>query len=205
MLRCLRGILWFVVVCSVFESSIGGFFFAVLEVGVRCFAWLSDLFWVMFSGFEQHVFFLCGMSSVRFPRHLKTRTTCTTSVITHSRDMYCSRQNKFERFRWFLELISRFEFEFRRCGFFFERFEFLVCSGFNHTKCGCTCACAVASLHPQNSSSNVVVSLMIHDNTLSIYIYIYIFVICEHICICIVSCVCVCVCVFFVLSGLERW
>ena len=29
-------------------------------------------------------------------------------------------ENKFERFREFLELISRFEFEFRRCGFFLK-------------------------------------------------------------------------------------
>ena len=36
-----------------------------------------------------------------------------------------------------------------------ERFEFLVCSKFNHTQCGCTCACAVARLHPRNSISNV--------------------------------------------------
>ena len=38
-------------------------------------------------------------------------------------------------FRSFLELISRFEFEFRRSRklLFFERFEFLVCSKFNHT------------------------------------------------------------------------
>ena len=39
----------------------------------------------------------------------------------------------FERFRVFLELINRFEFEFRRRGFFFERFEFLVCFKVNHT------------------------------------------------------------------------
>ena len=50
-----------------------------------------------------------------------------------------------------MELISRFEFEFRRCGiFFFEGFEFLVCS----------CECAVAFLCPRNSFSNVVVSLV---------------------------------------------
>ena len=42
-------------------------------------------------------------------------------------------RNKFERFRGVLELISRFEMDVRRCGFFFERFEFLVCSKFNHT------------------------------------------------------------------------
>ena len=70
----------------------------------------------------------------------------------------------------FLELISRFALEFRRCGFFFERFEFLVCSKFNHTPCGCPCACAVACLHPRNSNSNVVVSVTIHDNS-KIYIY----------------------------------
>ena len=41
-------------------------------------------------------------------------------------------ENKFERFRGFLELVSRFEFDFRRRGNFFEGFEFLVCSTFNH-------------------------------------------------------------------------
>ena len=44
---------------------------------------------------------------------------------------------------------------------FFERFEFLVCSKFNHTPCGCPCACAVACLHPHNSISNVVASVTI--------------------------------------------
>ena len=47
---------------------------------------------------------------------------------------------------------------------FFLRFEFLVCSGFNHMQCDCTCACAVAFLHPHNSIPNDVVSFMIHDN-----------------------------------------
>ena len=69
----------------------------------------------------------------------------------------------------FGEQISRFEFDFCRPGFFFERFEFLVCSKFNHKKCGRTCACAVACLHPINSISNVVASVTIHDN---IYIYV---------------------------------
>ena len=42
-------------------------------------------------------------------------------------------------FGGFLELMSRFEFEFRRReNFFFERFEFLVCS----------CECAVAFFVP---------------------------------------------------------
>ena len=67
-------------------------------------------------------------------------------------------------FGGFLELICRFEFQFRRCGFFFERFEFLVCSKFNQTQCGRTCACVVACLCPHNSISNVAVSLTIHDN-----------------------------------------
>ena len=60
---------------------------------------------------------------------------------------------------------------FCRCGKFFERFEFLVCSKFNHTQCCRTCACAVACLCPQNSNSNVVASLTIDDN---MYIYIYV-------------------------------
>ena len=37
--------------------------------------------------------------------------------------------------------------------FFFERFDFLVCSKFNRMQRDCTCACAVASLHPHNSIS----------------------------------------------------
>ena len=61
----------------------------------------------------------------------------------------------------FWELISRFEFEFCRCEFFFEGFEFLVCS----------CERAVACLCPRNSISNVVVSLTIHDD---MYKYMYI-------------------------------
>ena len=56
---------------------------------------------------------------------------------------YYSARNQFERFREFLVLITRFEFEFCRPGnYFFERFEFLVCSKFNHKQCGRTCACA---------------------------------------------------------------
>ena len=74
----------------------------------------------------------------------------------------------------FLELISRFEFEFdfRRCGIFFEGFEFLVCSKFNHTPCGRTCACAVACLlHPHNSISNVVASVTIYDDIFFLHIF----------------------------------
>ena len=57
-------------------------------------------------------------------------------------------------FVFFLELLSRFEFEFCRCvNFFCEGFEFLVWS----------CECAVACLYPRNSISNVVASA-IHDD-----------------------------------------
>ena len=52
--------------------------------------------------------------------------------------------------------------------FVLERFEFLVCSNFNHMQRDCTCARAVACLHPHNIS-NVIVSLTIHDN---IFLYI---------------------------------
>ena len=73
---------------------------------------------------------------------------------------YHAARNPFERFRGFLELISRFEFEFCRCAnYFFEGSEFLVRS----------CECAVACLCPRNSISNVVASLTIDDN---IYIYV---------------------------------
>ena len=54
---------------------------------------------------------------------------------------YHAARNKFERFRVFLELISRFEFDFLVAKFF-QRFEFLVCSKFNHMQRDCTCACA---------------------------------------------------------------
>ena len=87
--------------------------------------------------------------------------------------IYHAARNQSERFRGFLELISRFEFDFRRCGnYFFLNDPKLWCSTFNHTQCGCTCACAVACLYPHNSLSNVVASVTIHDD---IYIYIYIY------------------------------
>ena len=55
----------------------------------------------------------------------------------------------------FLELISRFEFEFcRRENFFLKDSNFLVCS----------CECAVAFLCPRSSISNVVASA-IHDES----------------------------------------
>ena len=70
--------------------------------------------------------------------------------------------NYFERFWWFLELISRFEIDFRRCGKYFSDDSNFWCV-WGWTTCNELCACAVACLHPHNSISNVV-SLMIHDN-----------------------------------------
>ena len=46
-----------------------------------------------------------------------------------------SAENNFERFRGFLELISRFEFDFRAEIISFQWFEFLMCSVFNHMQC----------------------------------------------------------------------
>ena len=79
---------------------------------------------------------------------------------------YHAARNQVARFRGLWESISRSEFDFRRCeNYFSERFEFLVCSKFNHMQRDCTCACAVACLYPHKSISNATVSLTIHDNT----------------------------------------
>ena len=66
--------------------------------------------------------------------------------------VYYAARNKFERFRGFLQLINRFEFEFCRCVIFFEGFEFFWCvqSSITHN---------VACLCPHNSTSSVVVSM----------------------------------------------
>ena len=67
-----------------------------------------------------------------------------------------------------LELIGRFDFDFRRAEFFFffERFELLcVQRSITHNV-----AVHVPVLCPHNSISNVVVSLTIHDN---MYIYLF--------------------------------
>ena len=71
--------------------------------------------------------------------------------------------NQFERFRVFLGLISRFEFEFRRYdNYFFERFEFLVCSKFNHTHHVAVNVCVLWPVCAHNNSlSNVVASVTI--------------------------------------------
>ena len=73
-------------------------------------------------------------------------------------------------FGGFLELISRFEFDFRRRGNFFFKKK-------NDSNFWCVqssiCACAGACLCPHNSISNVVVSVTIHDDT-DVYVYIYI-------------------------------
>ena len=53
---------------------------------------------------------------------------------------------KFERFRRFWCCLADSNSIFVAAEFFFDRFEFWVCSKFNHTQCGRTCACAVACL-----------------------------------------------------------
>ena len=86
--------------------------------------------------------------------------------------MYYSRPKQFERFRGVLELITGFEFDFRRRGNYFLNDSNCRCvQKFNHPQCGPPCACAVACLHPHNSISNVVVSLTIHDNLKNIFIF----------------------------------
>ena len=91
---------------------------------------------------ESHsVGFGCAQESERIVWQFHTRTsvlevtlqTCCADACSFSHGIHSSAENQFERFRGFLELISRFEFEFCRRGFFFEGFEFLVCSKFNHT------------------------------------------------------------------------
>ena len=82
---------------------------------------------------------LCGIDSFPVavsskPVERKERGDSVDQANQKSQTKYHSTGNKFERFRGFLELISRFEFEFcRRGNYFFAGFEFLVCS----------CECAV--------------------------------------------------------------
>ena len=91
-------------------------------------------------------------------------------------------------------LISRFEFDFRHCGFFCTIR--IGCSKFNHTQCGRTCACTVACLCPNNSISSVVVSV-------TTFVYVQIFLVIEvwertRICVCKCICICsfYCTCIF---------
>ena len=78
---------------------------------------------------------------------------------------YYAARSKFERFRGFCGINEQIRIQFSSLRkLFSERFEFLVCSKFNHMQRDCTCACAVACLYPHNSISNVVVTLTIHDN-----------------------------------------
>ena len=73
--------------------------------------------------------------------------------------------NKFERVRGFLELISRFEFEFcRRGNYIFWTIRIFGGFKVQSQQCSRTCACAAACLWPHNSVSNFVVSVTIHDD-----------------------------------------
>ena len=69
--------------------------------------------------------------------------------------MYHARRNQFERFRGFLELISRFEFDFLRRENYFLNDSNFWCVQSSITHSGRTCACAVACLQPHNSIPNV--------------------------------------------------
>ena len=90
-------------------------------------------------------------------------------------------------FGGFWDQLSDSNSIFVAADFFFERFEFLVCSKFNHTQRGRTCACAVACLYPHNSISNVVASVTIHDDICIQILYIDTF---ERLCKC--KCICIC-------------
>ena len=117
-----------------------------------------------------HSYFPCHDSVVQ--RHSQEERTwktvdtlrCRCGHSWYNLSHYYSPGNQFERFRGFLELIRRFEFDFRRRRklFFFERFEFLVRS----------CECAVPRLCPRISISNVVVFVTIHDD-MFLYVHIY--------------------------------
>ena len=55
----------------------------------------------------------------------------------------------------FLELFSRFEFEFCRRGNSFKKtHSIFVCSEFNLIQCDCTCACAVTDADTQQTDTH---------------------------------------------------
>ena len=69
---------------------------------------------------------VCCIARRQFPRRFSVHLP-----------QYYSHRNQFERFRVFWELISRFEFDFRRRGnYFLNDSNFLVCSKFNRMCCG---------------------------------------------------------------------
>ena len=84
---------------------------------------------------------------------------------------YHAVENQFERFRVFLELFSRFEFDCRRCEkMFLKDSNFCV----NHMQRDCTCACAVASLQP--TQFHFECCGVLDDSRCHIYIYIYLYI-----------------------------
>ena len=103
--------------------------------------------------------------------------------------VYYAAQNQFERFGRFLELISRFEFEFRHCGTYFWRIRILgVFKVQSHAMwpymclcCGLFCADAIPSR-----------MLWCPWRHVQIHIFIDI-VICERVQICICICTSVCI------------
>ena len=117
------------------------------------------------------------MGRTQFPRGVGR----THEVAGSSHRRYYSHRNQFERFRGVLELISRFEFDFRRRGKFFQSAHNVAVHVHPVWHC----------LHPHNSISNVVVSVTIHDDTymclyiytffekfvnVNVYVYVYVYV-----------------------------
>ena len=104
----------------------------------------------------------------------------------------CGRINC-ERFRGFLELISRFEFDFCRCG----NYIFMNDSNFGCVQSSITRNVAVHVPVLWLVCAHAIPSRMfVVSSTTCIYIHIFIdIVICERIQICI--CICICICIFY--------
>ena len=152
---------WHMLVADDFHLEAGGqdYRFALISFFVLLAVAGVPLSWPKTAGGDTVIWVVFEM--IHIARKLEFRNAAQTgSRSGHQRlqlpGQYCSRPNQFERFRGVLEFISRFEFDFRRRGFFFQQFD--------HTQCGRTCACAVACLFPHNSISNVVASVTIHDD-----------------------------------------
>ena len=87
------------------------------------------------------------LDEIKIFQFLQKKVGITASCSTFSMEAFTMPPETYSNdFGGFLELMSRFEFEFCRCGnYFFDGFEFLVRS----------CECAVACLCPRISISNV--------------------------------------------------
>ena len=107
---------------------------------------------------------------------------------------YHSARNQFERFRGVLELISRFEFEFRRRGNYFLNGSNFWCvqSSITHTMWA-------VNVHVWPVCAHTIPFRMLWcpSRFMMTYIYIYfVYFICICTCICVYICLYICVCVF---------